>query len=96
MPEMHLRQPGYTYSACGPFTKHKERIQKFEEARDSQYIYQNNLDQACFQHEQPLSKYCLIKHLILLKIRNMMDIKEVLLQWLIHFLIKNFWQQYEK
>ena len=26
MPEMHLKQPGFT---CGPFTKNKKRIQKF-------------------------------------------------------------------
>ena len=50
MPEMHLRQPGFTYSACGPFTKNKERIQKFKETGDSRYIYQNELDKACFQH----------------------------------------------
>ena len=48
MPEMHLRQPGFTYSACGPFTK-KERIQKFKETGDSRYIYRNELDKACFQ-----------------------------------------------
>ena len=51
MPEMHLRQPGFTYSACGPFTKNKERIQKFRETGDSRYIYQNELDKACFQHD---------------------------------------------
>ena len=51
MPEMHLRQPGFTYSACGPFTKHKERIKKFEETGDTQYIYRNELDKACFQHD---------------------------------------------
>ena len=51
MPEMHLRQPGFTYSACGPFTKNKERIQKFKETGDSRYIYQNELDKACFQHD---------------------------------------------
>ena len=39
MPEMHLRQPGFTYSACGPFTKHKERIKKFEQTGDTRYIY---------------------------------------------------------
>ena len=50
MPEMHLRQPGFTYSACGPFTKHKERIKKFEQTGDTQYIYRNELDKACFQH----------------------------------------------
>ena len=50
MPEMHLRQPGFTYSACGPFTKkkNKKRIQKFKETGDSRYIYQNELDKACF------------------------------------------------
>ena len=47
---MHLRQPGYTYSACGPSTKNKNRIQKFKETGDSRYIYQNELDKACFQH----------------------------------------------
>ena len=51
MPEMNLRQPGFTYSACGPFTEHKERIQKFKETTDSQYIYKNKLDNACFQHD---------------------------------------------
>ena len=51
MPEMHLRQPGFTYSACVPFTKNKERIQKFKETGDSRYIYQNKLDKACFQHD---------------------------------------------
>ena len=51
MPEMHLRQPGFTYSACGPFTKNKERIQKFKQAGDSRYIYKNELDKACFQHD---------------------------------------------
>ena len=42
MPEIHLRQPGFTYSACGPFTNKKERIQKFKETRDSRYIYQKD------------------------------------------------------
>ena len=51
MPEMHLRQPRFTYSACGPFTKKKERIQKFKETRDSSYIYKNELDKAYFQHD---------------------------------------------
>ena len=51
MPEMHLKQPGFTYSACGPFTKNKERIQKFKETRDTNYIYKNELDKACFQHD---------------------------------------------
>ena len=51
MPKMHLRQPKFTYSACEPFTKHKEITQKIKETGDSQYIYQNNLDKACFQHD---------------------------------------------
>ena len=51
MPEMHLKQPGFTYSACGPFTKHKERIKKFEQTGDTRYIYRNELDKACFQHD---------------------------------------------
>ena len=51
MPEMHLRQPGFTYSACGPFTKNKERIQKLKETGDTKYIYRNELDKACFQHD---------------------------------------------
>ena len=48
---MHLKQPGFTYSACGPFTKNKERIQKFKETGDPSYIYKNELDKACFQHD---------------------------------------------
>ena len=51
MPEMHLKQPGFTCSACGPFTKNKERIQKFKETGDTNYIYKNELDKACFQYD---------------------------------------------
>ena len=50
MPEMHLKQPGFTYSACGSFTKNKERIQKFKKTGDTKCIYKNQLDKACFQH----------------------------------------------
>ena len=50
MPEKYLRQPGSTYSACGPFNKNKERMKKFNETGDSRYIYRNELDKACFQH----------------------------------------------
>ena len=46
-----LKQPGITYSACGPFNKNKERIQKFKETGDTSYIYKNELDKACFQHD---------------------------------------------
>ena len=51
MPEMHLRQPQFVYSACGPFTRHKERIKKFKRTGDTRYIYRNELDKACFQHD---------------------------------------------
>ena len=55
LPEMHLRQPPFTYSACGPFTKHKQRIQKFKETGDTNYIYKNELDKACFTHDATYS-----------------------------------------
>ena len=51
MPEMHLRQTQFTYSAFGPFTKHKQRTQMFKETGDTKYIYRNELDKACFQHD---------------------------------------------
>ena len=51
MPEIHLQQPGFTYSACGPFTKNTERIQKFKETGDTSYIYKNELDKACCLHD---------------------------------------------
>ena len=51
MSEMHLKQPRFTYSACGPFTENKDRIQKFKKTRDTDYIYKNELDKACFQHD---------------------------------------------
>ena len=96
VPEMHLRQPQFTCSACGPFTKNKERIQKFKETGDTKYIDRNELDKACFQHDRAyrdskdLTRRTEEEHLILLKIQNMMDIKEDQLLWFISFLIKNF------
>ena len=51
MPEMHLRQPRFVYSACGPFTRHKERIKEFKRTGDARYIYRNELDKACLQHD---------------------------------------------
>ena len=51
LPEMHLRQPGFTYNAYGSFIKNKKRIQKFKETDDTNYIYKNKLDKACFQHD---------------------------------------------
>ena len=67
IPEMHLKQPGLTYSACGPFTKNKERIEQFMKTGSTDFIYKNELDKACFQQ---------IKHLKLQVIQNMMVIKE--------------------
>ena len=55
MPEIHLRQPQFTYSACGPFTKHEQRIQKFRETGDTNYIYKNELGKACFVHDAAYS-----------------------------------------
>ena len=55
MPEMHLRQPRFTYSACGPFTKHKQRIQKFMQTGITDFIYRNELDKACFQNDAAYS-----------------------------------------
>ena len=55
MPEMHLQQPQFTYSACEPFTKHKQRIQKFKETGDTNYIYKNELDKACFAYDAAYS-----------------------------------------
>ena len=98
MPGMHLRQhavfnknekkPGFTYSACGPFTKNRQRIQKFMETGDTKYIYRNELDKACFQHDMAYGdfkdlkrrtqsdKFLKEKLLKLQAIQNMMDIKE--------------------
>ena len=56
MPEMHLIQPRFMYSACGPFTRNKQRIQKLQ-TRDNNYIYKNELDKACFQHDMAYGKY---------------------------------------
>ena len=50
MPETHLKQPGFTCSACGSFTKNKERILKLKETGDTNYTYKNELDKAYFQH----------------------------------------------
>ena len=56
MPEMHLKQPGFTYIACGPFTKNKERIEKFMQTGNTNFIYKNELDKACFQHDMAYGK----------------------------------------
>ena len=57
MLEMHLIQPGFTYSACGSFTKNKQRTQKFMQTGITSYIYKNELDKACFQHDMAYGKY---------------------------------------
>ena len=61
MPEMHLKQPAFTYSACGPFTKSKERIEKFMQTGNTNFIYKNELDKPCFQHDMAYGKS---KHLV--------------------------------
>ena len=55
MPDLHLKQPGLIYSACGPFTKHRERIQKFREIGNLQHLYRNELDKTCFSHDAAYS-----------------------------------------
>ena len=88
MPEMHLRQPQFTYSACEPFTKNKERIQKFKKTGDTKNIYRNELDKACFQYDmtygdfKDLAKRTAVDKVLrdkafsIAKDPNMMDIKE--------------------
>ena len=50
IPKLHVKQLGFTYSTCGPFTKNKERIEKFMQTRNEDYIFKNDLDKICFQH----------------------------------------------
>ena len=101
MPEMHLKLPGFTYSAFGPFTKNKERIQKFKQTGDTNYTYKNELDKACFQHDMPYGvfkdlkkrtfsdKVLRNKAFNIAKILNMMGIKEDLLLWFTDILVKS-------
>ena len=56
MPEIHLQQPGFTYSACGPFTKNKERIEKFMQTWNTNFIYRNELDKVCVQYDMAYGK----------------------------------------
>ena len=56
MPGMHLKQPGFTYSACGPFTRNKERIEKFMQTENTNFIYKNDLNKVCFQHDMAYGK----------------------------------------
>ena len=57
MPEMHLKQTGFTYSACGPFTKHAERIKKLKQTGNTSYIFKYELDKACFKHDSAYADY---------------------------------------
>ena len=56
MSEMHLRQPGFTYSACGPFTKTKERIEKFMQSGNTVFVYKYELYKACFRDDLAFGK----------------------------------------
>ena len=56
MSEMHLKQPAFTYSTCGPFTKNKDRVEKFMGTGNTNFIYKNELDKACFQHDMAYDK----------------------------------------
>ena len=56
LPEMHLKQPGFTYSVYCPFTKTKERIEKVMQTENTNFIYKNELDKACFQHDMAYGK----------------------------------------
>ena len=79
MPGMHLRQHGFTYSACEPLAKNKEGIQKLEGTRDSRYIHRDELGKACVEHYMTYRdfndltwrtssvNYYVIKHLLLWK-----------------------------
>ena len=53
---MYLKQPGFTYSVCGPFTKNKERIEKFMQTGNIDFIYKKELDKVCFQHDMAYGK----------------------------------------
>ena len=56
MPEMHLKETGFTYSACCSFTRNKERIEKFMQTGNTDFIYRNEFDKAYFQHDMAYGK----------------------------------------
>ena len=56
MPEMYLKKPIFTYSACGPFTRNKQRIEKFMKTGNTDFVYKNELDRTCFQHDMAYGK----------------------------------------
>ena len=55
IPELLLKQPEFTYNACRPFKKHRERIQKFRETDNLKHLYRNELEKACFAHDAAYS-----------------------------------------
>ena len=57
MPEMHLRQSQFVYSAFSPFTRYKERIKEFKSTGDTRLLYRNELDKSCFKHDAAYIKY---------------------------------------
>ena len=65
MPEMHLRQPRFVYSACGPFTRHKERIKEFKRTGNINLLYRNALDKACFKHDAAYAKYKDVENILI-------------------------------
>ena len=77
MPEIHLRQPRFTYSACGPFTQNKERIQKIKEAEDSRYIYQSKLGKADEKAEKTYLKKAAGADKLTNAVKNDVIIKDV-------------------
>ena len=90
MSEMHLKQAGFAYSACGPFTKNKQRIKKLKKQEIKRYIYLNELDKACFQHDMAygdLNRRTTADKVLRNKAFNI-AINVDLLQWFINFLIK--------
>ena len=101
MPGMHLKRPEFTYSACGPFTKNKQRIEKFMQTGNTDFVYKNELDKACFQHDIAHGKTkVLIKRTQSDKILKNKAFKIAsdpkydgyqrgLVQWFISFLIKS-------
>ena len=70
LPELHLKQLGFTYSACGPLTKNRDRIQKFRERGNLKHLYRNELDKACLVHNATNSDCkCLAKRATVFQIR---------------------------
>ena len=93
---MHLKQPDFTYSVCGPFTKNKKKIEKFMQTGNIDFIYRNELDKACFQHDmaydisKDLAKRTQSDKVLRDKaLQNVMVIKEDQLQWFTSFLMRN-------